>query len=492
MKRDWMMEEPGFSDAWEIAAPFTMTSPERGFALWSAVEHVAQDNRPGSLIECGCWRGGSAILIALAARQFGLADRPIFLFDTFEGMTKPSTKDTDILGRAAEDLLDETQDRRTSADIWAYASLDDVRRNFRSSGIDPDSITFVKGDVLKTLSETRTGTIALLRLDTDFYDSTRAEMEALYPRLCPGGVLLVDDYGHWRGARAAIDEYFEAEGAPRRPLLSAVDYTGRVGLKPPSPPPAPAERYDYIPPGFSDPDLMPAFPTLLATDPTPVKWRWLRKNTPHLWRTDSRSTKPLIGVLSYEEALLVHNLVLPFAGAPAIEIGCHLAWSTAHLLAAGLDLDVVDPALGDRAHRRAVETSLADAAERHGGPSSARLVAGFSPDVVAEIARANAAPWSVAFIDGWHDDDGPSQDARAVLPHMAETALVLFHDILCPPVAAGLQVFKAAGWNVRVYHTTQVIAAAWRGDVVLPHHVPDPNMPRHAIPGAPDLEMLEG
>lgn len=490
MKGNWMMEDAGFSEAWEIAAPFTMTSPERGFALWSAVEHIARNNYPGSFVECGCWRGGSAILLALAARRFGLEDRPIFLFDTFEGMTAPSAQDTDILGRSAESLLEQASDQRESADIWAYASIEDVRGNLQSAGIDLERVRLIQGDVRRTARKTRTGIIALLRLDTDFYDSTRAEMEALYPRLCPGGVLIIDDYGHWRGARAAVDEYFEAEEAPRRPLLSAVDYTGRVGVKPPAPLPASAERYDYVPPGLADPDLLPAFPTLLVTDPAPVRWTWLRKNTPHRWRTDARSGKPLIGALSYEEAVLLYNLAKPFAGKPGLEIGCHLAWSTAHLLAAGLDLDVIDPALGDTAHRHAVEESLVASAARSGGPDSARLLPGFSPAIVGAAAAIRAVPWSFAFIDGWHDGDGPAADASAVLPHMAETAMVAFHDLLCPAVAAGLRVFGDAGWQVRVYNTTQAMGIAWRGAVEPPEHVPDPNMPKSVMPGRADLAAL--
>src|SRR5262245_31610944 len=111
-----------------------------------------------------------------------------------------------------------------------------------------------------------------------------------------------------------------------------------------------ASRYDYTPPGLADLDLKPAFPTLTATDPNTCPWPLLRQHTPHILRIDSRSSRPMIGVLSHEEAVLLFNLASQFRGARGLEIGCHLAWSTAHLLAAGLTLDVIDPQLGEEAH----------------------------------------------------------------------------------------------------------------------------------------------
>jgi predicted O-methyltransferase YrrM len=93
------------------------------------------------------------------------------------------------------------------------------------------SVRFVEGDVVQSLKieSNLPESISVLRLDTDWYESTRAELEVLYPRLSPGGVLIIDDYGHWGGAKKAVDEYFR--GRPK-PLLQYTDYTGRMGVKP--------------------------------------------------------------------------------------------------------------------------------------------------------------------------------------------------------------------------------------------------------------------
>lgn len=475
----WMLEDAGFAAAYDAAKPFTMTSLERCFALWRAVEHISRDERPGNFVECGCWRGGSAIVMALAAQAFGLEDRNIFLFDTFAGMTEPGDQDVDVYGAKAADLLEAEKDNRAHSAMWAAASLEDVKANIQAAGLSLDRFTFVEGDVRQTCAKAKTSAIALLRLDTDFFDSTLAEFEALYPRLVEGGVLIIDDYGHWAGARAATEAYFDAmPNQARRPMLSAVDYTGHVGIKPPAPPPPVQNRYDYAPPGLVDPELLPAFPSLMISDPNPVGWPWLRKNTPHIWRTDQRSKKKQIGVLSYEEAVLLHNLAKPFAGEPALEIGCHFAWSTAQLLAAGVDLDVIDPGLADQDQSSAIAESLENVHARVPGCLPARLYAGFSPNLVEPVQTLRAAKWAFAFIDGWHDGDGPTLDAKAVMPHLAARSMVVFHDLLCPAVLAGLKCFEAEGWQSRTFNTTQMMGVAWRGDVVLPKYQPDPNMPQ--------------
>ena len=113
---------------------------------------------------------------------------------------------------------------------WCYASLDEVKANFRARGLLSQAV-FVEGDVLKTLKDRSNlpERISVLRLDTDWYESTRAELEVLYPRLQVGGVIIVDDYGYWGGAKKAVDEYFTKHP---KPLLHYVDHTGRMGVKP--------------------------------------------------------------------------------------------------------------------------------------------------------------------------------------------------------------------------------------------------------------------
>lgn len=206
--------------------PFTMTSIERIDALVGAVRHVVGHDVPGDIVECGVWRGGSMMAVARVLQSLG-ARRQIYLFDTFEGMPPPSVHDRDLHGRSAGDLL-ASSDRRTS-DVWACSSLDEVRTNMGKTGYDPALVAFVAGRVEETIPRSAPDRIALLRLDTDWYESTRHEMQHLFPRLSRGGVLIIDDYGHWQGARRAVDEYLAAHRV--KLLLNRIDYTGRIAVK---------------------------------------------------------------------------------------------------------------------------------------------------------------------------------------------------------------------------------------------------------------------
>ncbi len=230
-------------------------------------------------------------------------------------------------------------------------------------------------------------------------------------------------------------------------------------------------RRDYVSPGLVDPGLLRHFPSLEAGDVDDLQWPYLRKDAPHIWRRDLRGIRnPYIGVLSLDEATLLHNNALPFAGRRALEIGCHYAWSTAHLVAARLDLDVIDPALGAPDQMRAVRDSLARV-------GAARLWAGFSPSIVPAVRAVEPQRWSFAFIDGYHEGDAPRDDARAVIGLMADDALVMFHDLISPHVAVGLALFADAGWSVGLYNTMQIMGAAWRGKATPAPHVADKDMP---------------
>lgn len=210
----------------ETVSPFSMTSPERLLALRDAVRHVCRHGIEGDIVECGVWRGGSMMAAALTMLECG-GRRRIHLFDTFEGMPPPAAADRDLTGVSAATLL--AAEQRESGDTWAFSPLDQVRANLRSTGYPAELVRFVPGRVEETIPEAAPERIAVLRLDTDWYESTRHELEHLYPRLAVGGVLIVDDYGHWQGARRAVDEYLAASGA--RLLLSRIDYTGRMAVK---------------------------------------------------------------------------------------------------------------------------------------------------------------------------------------------------------------------------------------------------------------------
>ena len=205
-----------------------MTSTERMYALHQAVGHVVRAKLPGAFVECGVWRGGSAMVAALRLLELGAADRALYLYDTYEGMSEPTERDVSFKDQAPLGEWDKI--RATRSNIFCANSLADATASVGSTGYPTEQVHFVKGKVEDTIPATLPEAIAILRLDTDWYESTRHELIHLYPRLVPGGVLIIDDYGHWRGAREAVDGYF-AEHAPA-PLLHRIDYTGRIAVKP--------------------------------------------------------------------------------------------------------------------------------------------------------------------------------------------------------------------------------------------------------------------
>jgi O-methyltransferase len=209
-------------------AEFTMTGPERLFGLVSAARYLVANKIQGDFVECGVWRGGSMMAAILALLETGDTSRSMHLFDTYEGMPPPTAKDTVYSGEQAGEILARTE-KKEGPGIWAFASIEDVQRNVRSTGYPDSKLHFVKGRVEETIPARAPQEIALLRLDTDWYESTKHELTHLFPRLRKGGVLIIDDYGHWRGARQAVDEYFVEQGL--HPLLNRLDYTGRLMLK---------------------------------------------------------------------------------------------------------------------------------------------------------------------------------------------------------------------------------------------------------------------
>lgn len=213
---------------YKAVRPYTLTGPERVFALTHAVQYVVEHDVPGAFVECGVWKGGSMMAAALTLLRLGRQDRDLFLYDTFEGMPRPTSLDVAHNGQSAAIDFERT---RTSADSseWCNASLDDVRSAMLSTRYDPARIHLIKGKVEATIPASAPERIALLRLDTDWYESTRHELEHLFPRLSPGGVIIIDDYGHWQGARRATDEYLRESGS--RLLLNRIDYTARIGVK---------------------------------------------------------------------------------------------------------------------------------------------------------------------------------------------------------------------------------------------------------------------
>jgi hypothetical protein len=207
--------------------PYTMTSVEKVMGLVRAVQYVVKNRIPGDFVECGVWRGGSMMTVALALRSLGETDRDLYLYDTFTGMPPPSGHDKRYDGTTASHLI---AVGGPNARILAYASLEDVQANLGVTGYPAERIHYVQGRVEETIPATVSQRIAMLRLDTDWYESTLHELEQLYPRLEKNGVLIIDDYGHWRGSQQATDEYLARLNPV--PFLNRLDYSGRLVIKP--------------------------------------------------------------------------------------------------------------------------------------------------------------------------------------------------------------------------------------------------------------------
>jgi len=212
----------------DLVVPFTLTSPERVNALIEAVRYIVANRIEGALVECGVWKGGSTMAIALTLKELGDETRELYLYDTFSGMSVPTDVDISIYGSVAQDKFSQIRNSEDSSD-WCLCPLKEVRENVFSTSYPKKKFHFVKGKVENTIPETIPEKIALLRLDTDWYESTKHELTYLFPILKPGGVIIIDDYGHWAGARKAVDEYIQENSLCI--LLNRIDYTGRVAIK---------------------------------------------------------------------------------------------------------------------------------------------------------------------------------------------------------------------------------------------------------------------
>jgi len=209
---------------------FTLTTPSRIAVLCETIGYITSNEVPGAIVECGVWRGGSMMAVARTLLNLGIVDRELYLFDTFEGMTAPRGVDRRVGDGAMAEELMSARSPLEADNIWCVASLDEVRANLEGIGYPSHRVHYVRGRVEDTIPGHAPSEIAILRLDTDWYESTRHEMESLYDRISADGVLIVDDYGEWEGARRAVDEYLA--GCGFQPLLCRIDQGGRVAVVP--------------------------------------------------------------------------------------------------------------------------------------------------------------------------------------------------------------------------------------------------------------------
>jgi hypothetical protein len=208
----------------------SVTSTERQWSLIQSLEYINNNKIEGNLVECGVFRGGNLILMNHICNKLNLK-KDIYAYDTFSGMTTPTDEDVEIeTNISANKIMNKTQKNKYKGNnIWCFATIEQVKSNLSKEFKTFENIKFVKGPVEETLLNVNNlpDKISLLRLDTDFYSSTKIELEILYPRLVKGGILIIDDYGSWEGSRKAVDEYFKNENI----WLHYIDKDSRLLIK---------------------------------------------------------------------------------------------------------------------------------------------------------------------------------------------------------------------------------------------------------------------
>lgn len=219
--------DKAFIEIYEKCRAYTMTSIERMYSLYKAVEYIVKLKIPGDMVECGVWKGGSSMLIASTLLKMNETTRKIYLYDTYAGMNKPTEKDIDFLGRPA--IREWKSNQKDSFNKWAYSALEETRYNLFKTGYPREKLIFVKGKIEEIVLKIIPDKIALLRLDTDWHDSTYHELYHLFPRLIVNGVIIIDDYDFFRGQREAVDKYFNENNINM--LLNIIDGTARIGIK---------------------------------------------------------------------------------------------------------------------------------------------------------------------------------------------------------------------------------------------------------------------
>jgi len=227
-QREWEMIDDEARRIIETVTPRTMTGTAKVFGLIEALRYIHRVGVAGEIVESGVWRGGSMQAAALTLLGCGESERELHLFDTFVGMPPPSDADVRLKdGRTAEDLM---QASDKDARIWAIAGLDDVKQGMAETGYPPEKVFYHEGLVEETIPDQAPEQIALLRLDTDWYESTRHELRRLYDRLSPGGVLIIDDYMYWEGSYRATVEWLDETGEA---VFLVPMEAARIAVKPP-------------------------------------------------------------------------------------------------------------------------------------------------------------------------------------------------------------------------------------------------------------------
>lgn len=211
-----------------VVADLTLSSFEMISAYYRAIKYLNDAKIDGAIVECGVYKGGGIMAALMACQFLNIKGRDIYLYDTFEGMPYPDQIDAYTTGvSAAEDYMRFIRSDGTSG--WVRSALEDVKKNIAMINYNECKLHYTKGLVEDTIPNTVPRSIALLRLDTDFYSSTKHELVHLYPLVEKGGVIFIDDYGAFLGSKLAVDDYFESQNI--KPYLIRVDSNVRLYIK---------------------------------------------------------------------------------------------------------------------------------------------------------------------------------------------------------------------------------------------------------------------
>ena len=220
--------EEEFREIFILCKQFTMTSVEKMYAMYKATEYLIRNEIEGDIVECGVWKGGSMMISALTLLRMNETNRSLYLYDTYEGMAKPTARDIKIFDQSSA-LKSWKKKKKDDYIEWCYASIEEVRKNLYSTGYPKKNIKVIKGKVQDSIPNIIPDKISLLRLDTDLYESTYHELTYLYPKLMKKGVLIIDDYGLWKGQKEAVNHYFKEKNI--NIFLNRIDEEGRISFK---------------------------------------------------------------------------------------------------------------------------------------------------------------------------------------------------------------------------------------------------------------------
>ena len=208
----------------KLGMQYSMASWERLYANINSIKYLVNSQIEGAIVECGVWRGGSMLTMLETLKHYSVINRDIYLYDTFTGMSTPSKED----GIFAHEKFKELQTGEDKSN-WCCADLNDVKSTINLSEYPNEKLHYVKGKIEDTVPGTIPDEISLLRLDMDWYSPTIHALTYLYPKVQSGGVIILDDYGHWDGCKQAVDRFVEENDVNL--LLNRIDYTGRIAIK---------------------------------------------------------------------------------------------------------------------------------------------------------------------------------------------------------------------------------------------------------------------